>query len=85
MKFQVECGARNRYQDIIAALESNEKYTIKYLGQDQSNPIAMVFETSAEDFDSFLPIVEKSIKSTRYGRIISFRCVPYGDIVYYKK
>lgn len=85
MIFQVECGSRNRYSDIIDALEKNNDYHIVYKGQDKMNPIAMLFECDDQDFDKVSRYAEKLIKATRYGRMISFRIVPQGSVVYYKK
>lgn len=85
MIVQVECGSRNRYADIIKAVEEIEDLEIQYNGQDKANPIAMLFETTSEDFDAVSRKVEKAIKSTRFGRMISFRVVPQGAFVYYKK
>ncbi|MGN1343851.1 MAG: hypothetical protein ACI4U3_04680 [Traorella sp.] len=85
MVIQIECGSRNRYSDIIQALEEMPENKVTYLGQDKINPIAMLFEVDSDDFDTISRKVEKAIKSTRYGRMISFRVVPQGALVYYKK
>lgn len=84
MMIQVECGSRLRYSDIIQALESCNELHYSYKGQDKSNPIAMLFETDAESEKEVIMKAEKLIKATRYGKIISFRVVPYGSVVYYK-
>ena len=84
MRISVECGARNRYEGLkqILASSSDPKYTFREM--DPHNPIAMIFETDSDDEKKVLMEAERLIRSASFGKLIAFRVVPAGAIVYYK-
>ena len=80
----VQCGAIPKHAEIQEVVESCTDINAKMIGKDPANPISLRFEVDSDDEKKAISIIEKAIKSSRHGRMISFRVVPDGSMVYYK-
>ena len=84
MKISVECGARSRYDGIKEVLAASRNPVYNFEGMDPHNPIAMIFSADCNDEKKAVAEAERLIRSTSFGKLIAFRVVPAGSIVYYK-
>jgi|GEM_PF-5140498 len=84
IQLDVQCGARIYHQELVDSVTACKEISIIYRGVDPVNPITLKFQADCDDSDSAISYMEKAIKSSRHGRMISFRIIPEGSVVYYK-
>lgn len=87
MKVSVEGLAPFARELAISVVEAVESHKIRCLRNEKTLPTTVVFEVDApeEELDKVLELVKKAIKGSEKGRMLSFRVVPTGSLVYFKR
>jgi hypothetical protein len=84
MKISVEGIAPFAKPEIIKIIEDIESPKLTYLHDEKVAITTLVFEVEIEDVDEVLMLVKKAIRATELGKMLAFRVIPAGTILYIK-
>jgi hypothetical protein len=84
MKISIEGIAPFAKPEIIKIVESIESPKLTYLEDGKVAITTLVFEVEVEDVDEVLMLVKKAIRATELGKMLAFRVIPTGTILYVK-
>ncbi len=84
MKINVEGIAPFAKPEIIKIVEGIKSPKLTYLKDEKVANTTLVFEVEIKDVDEVLMLVKKAIKATELGKMLAFRVIPEGTILYIK-
>jgi len=85
MKINVEGVNPIFKKKIIDTVEKIDGLNCRYLDGASSVITTVVFEVQSEDTDYCIATIKKAIKNTEEGKMMLFRVIPNGSIVYFHK